>query len=354
MTATIADCYAILGIDSTADQDEVARAYRRRALETHPDQGGDAEEFLQVRHAWEVLGDPDSRAVYDAQHAGPGEPDAANDWTETPHTGSRSTETTVDGDGVDWAQVPWCSMFAGISFNDPRITVRSTLMRRLVRWAGLIVLAGWWWPGMTLIGSVHEAGMTVARVVSLAFPVLAIAATIMMIAGRRMIRCTLLMVGWAAATIGAHMSAHPQWCALIAGWVIIWAVLAWGWRLTRPWGFWIRKRVMSANIFGDPEPYPPQVEQIAEALASAIPAARVIWRPRGAQVAIAVDRNVAYLRLAGTKRIDRSHARYWAIEGQDTTRLVDEIGSWLLEGTGGFSVDPVTLGRIEAHVRPTR
>lgn len=37
------------------EQDEVRAAYRRRALEAHPDQGGDAQEFIEVREAWEVV-----------------------------------------------------------------------------------------------------------------------------------------------------------------------------------------------------------------------------------------------------------------------------------------------------------
>jgi hypothetical protein len=36
-------------------QEEVKAAYRERAVETHPDQGGDAERFIEVREAWERL-----------------------------------------------------------------------------------------------------------------------------------------------------------------------------------------------------------------------------------------------------------------------------------------------------------
>jgi curved DNA-binding protein CbpA len=36
-------------------QEEVKAAYRERAVETHPDQGGDAERFIEVQEAWERL-----------------------------------------------------------------------------------------------------------------------------------------------------------------------------------------------------------------------------------------------------------------------------------------------------------
>jgi len=34
-------------------------------METHPDKGGDAEKFKEVTMAYEILNDPDKRAVYD-------------------------------------------------------------------------------------------------------------------------------------------------------------------------------------------------------------------------------------------------------------------------------------------------
>ena len=36
--------YEILGLDTDATSEEVKKAYRKRALECHPDKGGDAEE----------------------------------------------------------------------------------------------------------------------------------------------------------------------------------------------------------------------------------------------------------------------------------------------------------------------
>lgn len=59
------DLYTVLGVARTASPDEIKKAYRRRARESHPDAGGDEEEFKRVTHAHQVLSDPDRRARYD-------------------------------------------------------------------------------------------------------------------------------------------------------------------------------------------------------------------------------------------------------------------------------------------------
>jgi curved DNA-binding protein CbpA len=59
------DAYEVLGVASTATEDELRRAYRRALRRTHPDTGGEAVEFHAVQAAWEVLGTPEDRARYD-------------------------------------------------------------------------------------------------------------------------------------------------------------------------------------------------------------------------------------------------------------------------------------------------
>lgn len=61
--------YEILGVASTASDDELRRAYRRRLRETHPDAGGVAAEFHAVQEAWELVGTAAARADYDARGA---------------------------------------------------------------------------------------------------------------------------------------------------------------------------------------------------------------------------------------------------------------------------------------------
>jgi hypothetical protein len=45
--------WALLGLEPDAGVDEIKKAYRRRALETHPDRGGDADVFRAVQVAYE-------------------------------------------------------------------------------------------------------------------------------------------------------------------------------------------------------------------------------------------------------------------------------------------------------------
>ena len=63
------DYYEILGIDKSADEDTIKRAYRQQAKKYHPDQHpGDAEAekcFKEVNEAYSILSDPDKRAKYD-------------------------------------------------------------------------------------------------------------------------------------------------------------------------------------------------------------------------------------------------------------------------------------------------
>ncbi len=65
----MADYYQLLGVSRSADTEEIKKAYRKLALQYHPDrnQGSkEAEErFKEVTQAYEVLRDAEKRAVYD-------------------------------------------------------------------------------------------------------------------------------------------------------------------------------------------------------------------------------------------------------------------------------------------------
>lgn len=56
------DYYSILGIDKTATDADIKRAYRKLASKHHPDRGGDADQFKQIQEAYDVLSDPQKRA----------------------------------------------------------------------------------------------------------------------------------------------------------------------------------------------------------------------------------------------------------------------------------------------------
>ncbi|MGN0033758.1 MAG: DnaJ C-terminal domain-containing protein [Candidatus Limimorpha sp.] len=63
------DYYKILGVERTAKQDEIKKAYRKLALKYHPDKNPDdkaaEEKFKEVSEAYQVLGNEDSRKKYD-------------------------------------------------------------------------------------------------------------------------------------------------------------------------------------------------------------------------------------------------------------------------------------------------
>jgi len=58
--------YEVLEVDSTANDDEIKKAYKKAVMKHHPDRNGDAEKFKEVSRAYEILGDPEKRRVYDA------------------------------------------------------------------------------------------------------------------------------------------------------------------------------------------------------------------------------------------------------------------------------------------------
>ena len=68
------DYYEVLGVSKDASADEVKKAFRRKAVELHPDkQGGDEAKFKEVNEAYEVLKDQSKRQRYDQfGHAGVG------------------------------------------------------------------------------------------------------------------------------------------------------------------------------------------------------------------------------------------------------------------------------------------
>jgi molecular chaperone DnaJ len=71
------DYYEVLGVEKNASADEIKKAYRKKAIQYHPDKNpGDKaaeEKFKEAAEAYEVLSDPQKRQRYDQfGHAGMG------------------------------------------------------------------------------------------------------------------------------------------------------------------------------------------------------------------------------------------------------------------------------------------
>ena len=69
------DYYEVLGVAKNANADEIKKAYRKAAIQFHPDKNpGDKEaeeKFKEAAEAYDVLSNPDKRARYDQfGHAG--------------------------------------------------------------------------------------------------------------------------------------------------------------------------------------------------------------------------------------------------------------------------------------------
>jgi molecular chaperone DnaJ len=65
----MADPYAILGVERSATEDDIKKAYRKLAMQWHPDRNAGAKEaeekFKEVTEAYDILRDPNKRAAFD-------------------------------------------------------------------------------------------------------------------------------------------------------------------------------------------------------------------------------------------------------------------------------------------------
>ena len=103
MPQTLRNPYEVLGIPRTADADEIKSAYRKLALQYHPDRNpGDAEaenRFKEISEAYATLRDPASRARFD--RFGSSRPEASRPDFSTVDWQTVFQEADI---GVDWSR----------------------------------------------------------------------------------------------------------------------------------------------------------------------------------------------------------------------------------------------------------
>lgn len=74
------DYYSILGVAKNASQEDVKKAYRKLAIQYHPDKkGGDEKKFKEINEAYSILGDEKKRNYYDRFGSAPGSQGAGGD-----------------------------------------------------------------------------------------------------------------------------------------------------------------------------------------------------------------------------------------------------------------------------------
>jgi len=66
------DLYNTLGVNKNASDSDIKTAYKKKAMEHHPDKGGDSNKFAEISNAYETLKDPQKRSAYD--HFGTADP----------------------------------------------------------------------------------------------------------------------------------------------------------------------------------------------------------------------------------------------------------------------------------------
>src|SRR5512138_2391678 len=107
------DYYKILGVERNATEAEVKSAFRKLALQYHPDRNPGnkqaEEKFKEINEAYEVLSDPEKRARYEQLGA------SYSQWQQRGAPGNFNWNewTNAPGGGVQWDVGDLNDLFGG-------------------------------------------------------------------------------------------------------------------------------------------------------------------------------------------------------------------------------------------------
>lgn len=121
--------YVLLGVAPNASADEVKSAFRRKAREAHPDLKGDGAQFVAIKDAYALLGNPERRALYDQQRRAWMKQMGAAECPACGHA-NRITHRPAEGQRVRcWH----CKTQLALSFDDLVAAQRQSLVNEAAR-----------------------------------------------------------------------------------------------------------------------------------------------------------------------------------------------------------------------------
>lgn len=120
------DYYKILGINKSASDEEIKKAYRKLAHQHHPDKtGGDDKKFKEINEAYQILSNREKRAQYDRfGRVFSGQPGGGFDFSGGPGFGGFSFD--FGGEGFDSSNLGdfFDAFFEGLGVKQKRRTYR--------------------------------------------------------------------------------------------------------------------------------------------------------------------------------------------------------------------------------------